>query len=154
MQISRERLGSIIREEFIRFIKEAEEKETDIADAEQDSGQKGPPVAADPKTPVKPQPKGGQASASPKEDPKADPTAKGGEEAPAVEDEADVTGGKISSTVVGKTVQSISLEPKSKILPGAKELVVTFDQITDPLRVLIAKTGEVKFYFRGLHNEL
>ena len=153
MQISRERFGRIIREEFIRFIKEAEENETDIADAEQDSNGKGAPIAADPKTPVKPQPKGGQASASPKEDPKPDPTAKG-EELAAVEDEADVTGGKISSTVVGKTIQSISLEPKSKILPGAKELVITFDQLTDPLRVLITSRGEIKFFFRGIHNEL
>lgn len=70
------------------------------------------------------------------------------------EDAADVTGGKIASVITGKTVQSITMEPKSKIMPGAQEIVVTFNQITDPLRILIGKTGQVKFYFKGLHNEL
>jgi type IV secretory pathway VirB10-like protein len=71
-----------------------------------------------------------------------------------VEDAEDVTGGEIADEIAGKTVQSITMEPKSKIMPGAQEIVITFDQIPDPLRILINKSGVVKFYYKGLHNEL
>lgn len=70
------------------------------------------------------------------------------------EDADEVTGGEIADELAGKTVQSITMEPKSKIMPGAQEIVITFSQITDPLRILVSKSGGVKFYFKGLHNEL
>lgn len=70
------------------------------------------------------------------------------------EDAEDVTGGEIADEVQGKTIQSLTMEPKSKLMPGAQEIVITFNEITDPLRILINKSGTVKFYFRGLHNEL
>lgn len=62
--------------------------------------------------------------------------------------------GDVSDEIVGKSVQSITMEPKSKVLPGAVEVVITFDQTPDPLRILIPKSGVPKFYYRGLHNEL
>lgn len=60
----------------------------------------------------------------------------------------------ISDNVVGKTIQSITMEPTSKLLPGSKELTITFNEITDQFKILITKTGNIKFYFRGLHNIL
>jgi hypothetical protein len=64
-------------------------------------------------------------------------------------------GGKISSEVTGKTVQSITMSPKSKILPGAQEIELQFKEMSDPLKIMITKTGAVKFFFRGaLHDML
>lgn len=171
MKITRDRLGQIIREEVVRMIREADKDEpgAELADAEQDSKGKKDAKPAE-KKPAPPAPK--KSPGAHKKD-AGDPAAAGGgnvlpaEEEPAddeleqdvadpaaTEDESEVTGGKIANTVTGKTIQSMSMEPKSKIVPGAKEMVITFDQITDPLRVIITKQGEVKFYFRGLHNEL
>jgi hypothetical protein len=71
------------------------------------------------------------------------------------EDIEDVTGGKISKEIVGKTIQSVTAEPKSKILPGAQEINLTFNESPDPLKILITNSGQVKFYYRNaLHNEL
>lgn len=60
--------------------------------------------------------------------------------------------GKVSDELVGKRVQSITMEPKSKLVPGAMEVVLTFDETPDPLKIIVTKTGAVKFYYRGLHN--
>lgn len=61
--------------------------------------------------------------------------------------------GAVNDEVSGKTIQSITIEPKSKVLPGAKEVVVSFNESTDALRVLVTATGQVKFFWRGqLHD--
>ena len=89
----------------------------------------------------------------PEEDPKASGEGEKGEE-DEVEDADEVTGGKIADSVQGKTVQSITMEPESKILPGAQEVTLTFREMPDPLKILVTKSGQVKFHFRGLHNTL
>ncbi len=72
--------------------------------------------------------------------------------------DSDGTGGKEPSGAVndelsGKTVQAITIEPKSQVLPGSKEIVLAFNETTDPLRILITQTGQVKFFWRGqLHD--
>lgn len=61
--------------------------------------------------------------------------------------------GAVNDEVAGKTVQAVTIEPKSKVLPGAKEVIITFNESTDPLRILCTSTGEVKFFWRGqLHD--
>lgn len=61
--------------------------------------------------------------------------------------------GKLADDLVGKTVQSVTMEPKSKLIPGSQEVVLTFNEITDPLRIIVAKNGKLSFFFRGsLHN--
>lgn len=70
------------------------------------------------------------------------------------EDPEDVTGGKIADQITGKSVQSVTMEPKSKLLPGAQEVVITFKEIPEPLKILITKSGQVKFHFKGLHNKI
>lgn len=57
--------------------------------------------------------------------------------------------GAVNDEVSGKTVQGISIEPESSVLPGAKEVVFTFNESTDPLKLLITQTGAVKFFWRG-----
>lgn len=61
--------------------------------------------------------------------------------------------GAVNDEVSGKTVQAITIEPKSKVLPGSKEVVIAFNETTDPLRMLVTSTGQVKFFWRGqLHD--
>ena len=63
--------------------------------------------------------------------------------------------GRVQQELEGKSIQSISFEPKSKVLPGAKEVVLTFANSTDPLKILISKSGDVKYFFKNaLHNKL
>lgn len=72
------------------------------------------------------------------------------------EDAADAaeTPTKVGDELVGKTIQSITMEPKSKVLPGAVEINVTFDQVQDTFKIFVTKSGQVKFFWKGLHNTL
>ena len=68
-------------------------------------------------------------------------------------DSGDEPSGAVNDEVSGKTVQAVTIEPKSKVLPGAKEIVVAFNESTDALRILVTPTGQVKFFWRGqLHD--
>jgi hypothetical protein len=62
--------------------------------------------------------------------------------------------GAVNDEVSGKTVQAVTIEPESEVLKGAaKEVVITFNETTDPLRIIVTPTGEVKFFWRGqLHD--
>lgn len=62
--------------------------------------------------------------------------------------------GAVNNEVSGKTVQAVSIEPRSKVLPGAKEVVLTFNESSDTLRILVTGTGEVKFFWRGQISDL
>lgn len=74
---------------------------------------------------------------------------------PSDEEDIDAPKSKISDELEGKTIQSVTMEPKSKILPGAMEIVLSFKETADPLRVLVTKSGGVKFHFKGaLHNQI
>ncbi len=55
--------------------------------------------------------------------------------------------GAINEATSGKTVQAVSIEPKSQVLPGAKEIVITFNETSDSLRIQITETGLVKFFW-------
>ena len=72
-----------------------------------------------------------------------------GEEPPSEEEE-----GTLAGELSGKTIQKISIDEDSKIIPGVTEIVMTFRESSDALRLLITKTGKVKYFYRGLHNAL
>lgn len=77
------------------------------------------------------------------------------ETGPEAEDAAeDEARSDISDELTGKTVQSITMDPKSKLMPGAQEIVITFKEIPDPLRILLTKSGRTAFYYKGMHNTL
>lgn len=69
-------------------------------------------------------------------------------------DEGEDASGAVNNDISGKTVQSISIEPKSKILPGAKEVIISFNETSDALRVLVTATGQVKFFLGGQLHDL
>jgi hypothetical protein len=165
MKVKKSVVERIIREELVAHIVgilEADEK-TKVADADKEKKDKEPPKTPEPKKPApeKPESPPAKEPAAPDAAP-ADPTAG---EKPIEKDPADASldeppddvqdaGKKLRDQLTGKTVQSITREPKSKILPGAQEIVITWDQVQDPLRILVTKTGDVKFFYRGLHNEI
>ena len=168
MKIKKSLLVQIIREELQNHIlelmekPEKKDKDTGVVDAASEPEKKSakPPekkkeVGAEPKK------KDAKAPGEPKElpvpeDPETDKSLEKDVAAPEdTEDAADVTGGKIADEVTGKSIQSITMDPKSKILPGAQEIVVTFNETTNPLKILVTKTGAVKFFYSGgLHNSL
>ena len=70
-------------------------------------------------------------------------------------DASEVPSGAVNNEVSGKTVQSITIEPKSELLKGAaKEVVISFNESTDPLRIIVTPTGQVKFAWRGQLHDL
>lgn len=72
-----------------------------------------------------------------------------GEEPPSEEEE-----GTVAGEISGKTIENITVDEDSKIMPGATEIVFTFRENPDAFRLLITKTGQIKYFFRGLHNNL
>lgn len=169
MKVKRSVLEQMIKEELRSHLHELLEapKGAGVVDADDErkgekekeppAGAKAPkPPGAGPKPPVAP---GGEPE-EPEElpvgdEPAADPELeKDAAEDDSEEDAAELTGGKVADQITGKTIQSITMEPKSKTLPGAQELVITFREIPDPLKVLVTKQGDVKFFFRGIHNEV
>ena len=180
MKMSLRRLTEILQEEIDRAINEkGSSKKPSVADAEQDPDSANPgagdmPAAPDAKpVPAKTkEPKSG-ASDLDGDEPSPDSPPEGGEEDPTADPQAsgeqekddseaiDARGtagedpsGAINNEISGKTVQSITIEPKSKILPGSKEVTLTFGDTTDNLRILVTPTGQVKFFWRGQLSDL
>ncbi len=168
MKIKKSKLESIVREELARHVRTLMEGGPAVEDADKDkkskekeepeAGEQGPvdPQQDPDNTSNKPKVVGGQKQPPTQElpdDEPADDKLDEPEEEEEPEDGEDPAG-DISDELAGKSIQSITMEPKSKLMPGAMEIVLTFNEITDPLRILVNKSGVVKFYWRGLHNEL
>jgi len=176
MKIARGKLAEIVAEEVRRRIRELYEAQNDDSDDEDGEGgdhpRKPSTASADTepprKGPTRSGPKadtGSPDASSPEVDQDADPggPAVDGDqpdpEAEASDDEEDAVDadgdageeptGAVNDELSGKTVQAITVEPKSKVLPGSKEVVMTFNESTDALRILITPTGMVKFFYRG-----
>ena len=61
----------------------------------------------------------------------------------------------ISRDITGRSVQSISFSKESKLMGGAQEVVIQFEEIPHPLHILLMKSGMVKFFYKGqIHNFL
>jgi hypothetical protein len=142
------------------------DKELSKSSKKPEKGPKAPPKDDEPKSmkPAGDEPEGDE-DMSPPELPVGDEPsgaddelgaeAGGDEEGEEEEDASDVTGGKIADEVVGKSIQSLTMEPDSKTLPGAQEINITFSDSPEPLKILVTKTGQVKFlHHGGLHNKV
>jgi hypothetical protein len=177
MRMKRSELVGIIKEELSAHIRSLfEAPKAGVVDAQDDKKSKEnkdkKDKKADPKKQEKPTPGGpDKAQQKPKDEPEEEPEKDVGAD-PADQDleaQPDDTGDdekakeaetgpedtkKVSDELVGKTIQSITANPKSKLMPGAMEIVIQFDQIPEPLKILVSKSGTVKYFFRGLHNEI
>lgn len=169
MKTSKKRLKQIIREELNIHIagllsegpmlsdaQDDQKEKEDVGEKEPQETQSSADNGASPKSPRSktPAPDSGEPPEQPEgEDPADDKLEQDAEEDPE-EKEAEAKK-SLSDILDGKSIQSISQEPKSKILPGAQEIVITFNDIPDPLKILVTKSGTVKFFFRNqLHNEV
>jgi len=182
MRIKKSRIVEIVREELALHIREMLEAGDDEEEkkggpstvgADKDNDNQEPDAPADdvapkvgaekgPEAPDGDAPAGGdeeqdaEVPATP--DPSDDELSKdmADDETDDGEDEVDdETGGDISDEITGKTIQSMTFQPESKMMPGAAEITIQFDEIPHPLTILIGKSGMVKYHFKGaLHNEL
>ena len=155
MKIDKDTLFRIIREETAKHIKaltEAEEPEIDDASKPEDPPMKDKPKGKD----EKPAPKSKAPEVAADQDvPESPDDEKIEKDVTDPEHNEEAEQGRVQQELEGKSIQSISFEPKSKVLPGAKEVVLTFANSTDPLKILISKSGDVKYFFKNaLHNKL
>lgn len=147
MKVSRTVLERIVYEEFVRFLAENLNEAPSVAIAGDDEEERPVPDPSDaPEEPT------GMPEMEPPEIP-------GGDEVADDELDQELAGdaappGSIASELHGKTLESIEMDEDSKMMPGATEVVLTFKETADALRIMITKTGRVKFFFRGLHNTL
>ena len=176
MKIPKKRLEQIIREELAShlggLLREKEGETPDLEDAEGDKmkpasdhqpdntagkpvgKQDAAPAADDTEVPGDDEEKPDQEDPADTDLEKQATGEKGADDEEG-DDEADVEDTeKVGDQLVGKTIQSITANPKSKMMPGAMEIVLQFDQIPEPLKILVTKSGQVKYYFKGLHNEI
>lgn len=180
MQIKRSVLARLIREELVRRAKQLSEA-PEVVDASQDKKKKEKEKGKGEEKPTKPSttlPQGDKAKkpidepkdlgvgtpqkgpakgSAPKDVPPEGAPDDANAPTPAGDDKEDLDAGKtkISDDLAGKKVQSVTAEPVSKILPGSSEIVLTFDDTTDPLRIIITQSGGVKYFWRGaLHNQI
>lgn len=164
MFIERRQLAEIIAQEVRLRLRELTEAGENTEGGDDNGGRKRPkkPKTADAED--SPSPKG-KVPTGPRADADADPDQAAPDDMGAEDDPSDDEGidqggnagedpsGAINNEVSGKIIQAVTIEPQSKILPGAKEVVVSFNDSTDALRILVTATGQVKFFWRGqLHD--
>jgi hypothetical protein len=157
LKLKREQLERIVYEELNRFLAEKFMNEAPPgAGTVLDDEIPDPDAAPEEQLPTdSPAPEAGDDISMPDEDL---PT---GEEPTDDDLEADLAGedddgaeeGTVGYELKHKTIESATIEEDSKIMPGATEVVLTFADADDALRLLISKTGKVKIFYKGLHND-
>lgn len=169
MKITRSKLIEIVEQEVRAALLEKDSKKKgkkpEKTDADQEPTQVTPPGGGPDPIQSAPPVDGGlnddegqdlDGDGAPDTEPEDPTDGQGPDDAEAID--ADGTGGEEPSGAVndelsGKTVQAVTIEPKSKVLPGSKEVVLTFADTTDALRILVTATGQIKFFWRGqLHD--
>jgi len=61
--------------------------------------------------------------------------------------------GEVAQAIQNLSVQSLTIEPDSALLPGSEEIVFTFNESPDVLRILVDNVGNVVFSWNGqLHD--
>lgn len=88
------------------------------------------------------------------------PIADGEEDPMDAELDAEIAGdepevpGSVAADMQGKTIESIEQVDESESIPGAKEVVLSFQGEEDKLRVIITPSGDVKYFWKGLHSDI
>lgn len=162
MFIERRQLAEIIAQEVRLRLRELTEARGDTEGGDDNGGRKRPkkPTTADAEDSPSPRgkvPTGPRADADAETEVSPDDADEDDQSDDEVIDQGGNAGedpsGAVNNEISGKIVQAITIEPQSKVLPGAKEVVMSFNDTTDSLRILITATGQVKFFWRGsLHD--
>jgi hypothetical protein len=157
LKIKRNVLERIVLEEFLsdigRRLNEAPPGRGTVLDDEPEDEIPDPEAAPEEPLPTtSPAPEVGD---EPEELPTGDEPADDDLEADlAGDEEGGAEPGTVAAELEEKTIESVSMEEDSKIMPGSTEVVITFRDSPDALRFLITKTGKVKIFYKGLHNDL
>ncbi len=166
MKITRRRLSEIIEQEVRARLLEKGDKPKKSG-KKKDAPKKPTTAAADSDVDLQPQPGGGgpdpiqsappidggmndsDGDGLPDDQETEDPTdGQGDDDAEAIDAHGtagEEPSGAVNTEVSGKTVQAVSIEPESPNLPGAKEVVISFAETQDTLRIILSPTGQVKF---------
>lgn len=143
MKINRSTLERIINEELVRYLERNITEAPDLGSPLDDELPPeeagaipgGPPMEADGETV--------------------------GEEDPADADlDAELAGedpevpGSVAADMQGKTISNIEFTDESESIPGAHEVVLSFDGEEDKLRIIVMPSGDIKYFWKGLHNDI
>jgi hypothetical protein len=150
MKIDKKQLQRIVQEEFVRWSRAqlaespSHKPGIDLPDEDDVPSPEGAPEEKLPQDSPAPE--------ASDDEPSLPDQDTGTEDDPAGEDEPEP--GPISQDLQGKRIAGIEMSEKSEIMPGAAEIVFTFDETPDALRILVTKTGQIKYFYKGLHNDL
>lgn len=152
MKISRTDLNRIIKEELAEHVKRLLEAPIEVGTDEEEDTSPADDVPSPENAPE------GPPTEIPEDEPEELDT---GDEEADDDLEKDVGGdpdqpvpGAIADELQGKTIKAIRSDPKSEMMPGSQEISIEFQDSPDTLRILITQTGQVKYFYRGLHNDL
>lgn len=138
MKFKKSFIEQLIREEFLKLVREAEE-EPKVQSKDQPKDKSAKTVPTDDKNPKKT-----VDDADPSDD----------------ELEKDVGGSEkkeneLTQQLSGKQVSKVEFKEKSKSMPGFQEIVINFSGGNPPLVIFVGKSGNVKFVYSGnVYNEL
>lgn len=159
LKLKRDQLERIVYEELQRYLHEQlmNEAPPGVGTVLDDEDEIPSPDAA----PEEPLPSDSPAPEAGGDEPLPDQELPTGEEPSDDDLEADAAGdeesgaepGTVAAELESKTIESVSMEEDSKIMPGATEVVITFKESPDALRLLVSNTGKVKVFYKGLHND-
>jgi hypothetical protein len=152
MKIKKSVLLKLVKEETLkRLDKLVKEDSAAVIDADSDNKDKDKKKKQEKPKDKSPKPK----EKSSKEPPKPEKDQELPGVSPEQDAEADANGKGIGDQIAGMTILSFTMEPRSKVVPGAIELNLQFKESPQPLRVLISKSGQVRFLYKGsLQSEL
>jgi hypothetical protein len=57
--------------------------------------------------------------------------------------------GEVAEQIMGRVVENLTLEPESDLMAGCREIVLTFSDSPDILRMLVDKVGNIVFFLNG-----
>ena len=62
--------------------------------------------------------------------------------------------GSVASDLQGKVIDNVEYSDESESIPGAHEVVFSFQDTEDKLRVIVMPSGNVKYFWKGLHSDI
>jgi hypothetical protein len=63
-------------------------------------------------------------------------------------------GGSVAADMQGKVIDNVEYSDESESIPGAQEIVFSFQDTEDKLRVIVMPSGNVKYFWKGLHSDI
>lgn len=146
-------LRTLIREVFFELV-EKNEIEVTSSETENEPDEENPEGGQEPLEPIR---KANPADGEEDGEEVSEPDPSDAEISQDVEDlgDQDSDGDSLSKILHGAQVSGIEYEKKSKVLPGAQHIKVTFEDRDYPLFIVITKSGMVRFMYKNaIHSNI